>query len=458
MATSRRIPVALTIAGSDSGGGAGIQADLKTFAAMGVHSTSAITSVTAQNTREVRAVYDLPPDFVTLQIEAVADDIGVDAAKTGMLSNASIVMAVAKVVKRYGFPIVVDPVMIAKSGARLLREDAIDILKRELIPIAKVVTPNRMEAEALLGIEIKSIKDAREAAQILVDSYGCEAAIVKGGHVEGEYTVDILYYKGSFYEFKDRRINTRTTHGTGCSFSAAIAAGIAKGKDVVDAVSSAKEFISIAIEYGLDIGSGYGPVNPIAYIYIPAERYRVLENVEKAVEILIENSKYVAKVIPEVGMNIGMSIDPLYAKTPLDVAAVPGRITRYRDGIMVKGKPEFGVSKHIANAILTMIKLYPEYRAAANIAYSKELIEIAKSLSLSISYFDRREEPEDIKSIEGATTKWGVEYAVKRYGKPVDIIYDLGDIGKEPIIKVFGRDAIDVAKKIVTIATKYYKT
>ncbi len=458
MASFRKIPVALTIAGSDSSGGAGIQADLKTFAAMGVHGTSAITSITAQNTREVRAVYDLPPDFVALQIEAVVDDIGVDAAKTGMLSNASIIMAVAKVVKKYGFPLVVDPVMIAKSSARLLREDAVDVLKRELIPIAKIITPNRMEAEALLGIEIRSIKEAREAAQMLVDSYGCEAAIVKGGHIEGEYTVDILYYKGLFHEFKDRRIDTKTTHGTGCSFSAAIAAGIAKGKDIVDSISSAKEFISIAIEYGMDIGSGYGPVNPTAYIYIPAERYRVLENVEKAIEILIRNSRDVAKVIPEVGMNIGMSIDPLYARTPLDVAAVPGRITRYRDGIMVKGKPEFGVSKHIANAILTMIKLYPEYRAAANIAYSKELIEIAKSIGLTTTYFDRREEPEDIKSVEGATTKWGVEYAVKRYGKPVDIVYDLGDIGKEPMIKIFGRDAIDVAKKIIAIATRYNTT
>lgn len=456
MGASRRIPVALTIAGSDSGGGAGIQADLKTFAAMGVHGASAITSVTAQNTKEVRSIYDLPPDFVALQIEAVADDMGIDAAKTGMLSSAPIIVAVSRAVRRYGFPLVVDPVMIAKSGARLLREDAVDALKRELIPIAEIVTPNRMEAEALLGIEIRGVKEAREAAQMLVDSYGCRAAVVKGGHIEGEYAVDILYYRGSFYEFKGRRIHTRTTHGTGCSFSAAIAAGLAKGKDTVDAVSSARELISLAIEYGLDIGSGYGPVNPTAYIYIPAERYRVLENVERAIEMLIENSRAVAKVVPEVGMNIGMAIDPLYARTPLDVAAVPGRITRYRDGIMVKGKPEFGVSKHIANAVLTMIKLHQEYRAAANIAYSRELIEIAEGLGLTTAYFDRREEPEEIKSVEGATIKWGIEYAIKRCGKPVDIVYDFGDIGKEPMMRVFGRDAIDVAKKIIAIATRYH--
>ena len=451
---SRKIPVALTIAGSDSGGGAGIQADLKTFAAMGVHGASAITSITAQNTKEVRAIYDLPPDIVAMQIEAVADDIGVDAAKTGMLSNATIISMVSNVIKRYGFSVVVDPVIVAKTGAKLLKDDAIDVLKRELIPLAKIITPNRIEAEALLGVEIKDLKSAREAAQMLVSIYGCEAAIVKGGHIEGEYSIDVMYYKGLLYEFKSKRIATRNTHGTGCSFSAAIAAGIAKGKNIVDAVESAKQFITTAIEYGLDIGFGYGPVNPMAYIYIPAERYRVLENLEKAIEILDKNSKAVANIIPEVGMNIGMAIDPVYAKTPLDVAAIPGRITRYRDGILVKGKPEFGVSRHIANAILTMIKIYPEYRAAANIAYSEKIIGIANSLGFSIAYFDRKEEPEDIKIVEGATIKWGIEYAVKKAGKPVDIIYDLGDVGKEPMIRIFGVDAIDVARKIVSIALK----
>jgi hydroxymethylpyrimidine/phosphomethylpyrimidine kinase len=450
----RKIPVALTIAGSDSGGGAGIQADLKTFAAMGVYGASAITSITAQNTKEVRAIYDLPPDIVAMQIEAVADDIGVNAAKTGMLSNAAIISMVSNVVKRYGFPVVVDPVIVAKSGAKLLRDDAIDVLKRELIPLAKIITPNRMEAETLLNIEVKSLEKAREAAQMLVDIYGCEAAIVKGGHIEGEYSIDVMYYKGLFYEFKSERIATRNTHGTGCSFSAAIAAGIAKGKNIVDAVESAKQFITTAIEYGLDIGLGHGPVNPIAYIYIPAERYRVLENLEKAIEILTENSKAVSKVIPEVGMNIGMAIDQVYAKTPLDIAAIPGRITRYRDGILVKGKPEFGVSRHIANAILTMINIYPEYRAAANILYSEKLIEIANSLGFTIAYFDRKEEPENIKVVEGATIKWGIEHAVKKAGKPVDIIYDLGDIGKEPMIRIFGIDAVNVARKVIAIAQK----
>lgn len=187
MGVSRRkvMPTALTIAGSDSGGGAGIQADLKTFAVMGVHGMSAITSITAQNTREVRAIFDLPPEMVLAQIEAVVDDLGVDAAKTGMLSNSGIIGAVARAVDRYGFPLVVDPVMIAKSGAPLLREEAVETLVKELVPRATVITPNRMEAEKLTGLRISSVADAREAAMVIVEELGSEAAVVKGGHIEG---------------------------------------------------------------------------------------------------------------------------------------------------------------------------------------------------------------------------------------------------------------------------------
>ncbi|WP_456449871.1 bifunctional hydroxymethylpyrimidine kinase/phosphomethylpyrimidine kinase, partial [Palaeococcus sp. (in: euryarchaeotes)] len=193
---------ALTIAGSDSGGGAGIEADLKTFASFGVHGLVAITSVTAQNTQEVRAIYDISPDVVAKQIEAVADDIGVDAAKTGMLSNAEIIKAVAKTVEKYGFPLVVDPVMIAKSGAPLLREDAVEALIEYILPIATLVTPNIPEAEKLSGIEIKCGEDAKRAAKIIVKELGAGAVIVKGGHLKGHEAIDVLYYNGKFREYR----------------------------------------------------------------------------------------------------------------------------------------------------------------------------------------------------------------------------------------------------------------
>ena len=449
----KELPVAITIAGSDSGGGAGIQADLKTFAAMGVHGTSAITSVTAQNTYEVRAIHDVPPEIVVAQIEAVAEDLGIDAGKIGMLSNKLIIESAVKAIDKYQFPLVVDPVMIAKSGAKLLRDDAIEALIKQLLPRALVVTPNKPEAEKITGNTINSLKDAREAAQKIVEEYGAESAIVKGGHIKGDYSVDVLYYNGRFYEFKAPRINRDATHGTGCSFSAAIAAGLAKGRDVPKAVQIAKKFITMAIDYGLKIGKGHGPVNPVAWISIPAERYRVLENIEKAVEMLVRNGELVNMVVPEVFINIGMALPKPYAKSPLDVATIPGRIGRYRNTIIVKSKPEFGVSKHIANAILTIMEIDPEMRASANIIYNKEVQEAVEKLGFTQGFFDRREEPLDIKMSEGATTPWGIRRAVERIGGKIpDAVYDYGEHGKEPLTIVFGRDAVDVANKIINIA------
>ncbi|MFN4045915.1 MAG: bifunctional hydroxymethylpyrimidine kinase/phosphomethylpyrimidine kinase [Acidilobaceae archaeon] len=452
MTRGKHIPTALTIAGSDSGGGAGIQADLKTFAVMGVHGMSAITSITAQNTREVRAIHDIPPEVVAAQIEAVADDIGVDAAKTGMLSNSSIIRAVARTVDKYGFPLVVDPVMIAKSGAPLLREDSVEALVGEMVPRATVITPNRMEAERLTGLTIRALSDAREAARIIVEELGAEASVVKGGHLEGSESVDVLYYKGGFYEFKAPRISKKTDHGTGCAFSAAIAAGLAKGRDVVEAVRVAKQFITMAVDYGLELGGGHGPVNPVAWMAIPAERYNVLLELEGAVEILKSNSRVVAKLIPEVQTNIVMALPKPYARTPLDVAGIPGRIGRFKDTITIPGKPEFGASSHVARAVLVAMDFDPEIRSAINIKYDDEVREAVERLGYTWSYYDRREEPEEVRRIEGATIPWGMRVAIERAGGKVpDVIYDYGAHGKEPITKIFGKNAREVAEKTVKI-------
>jgi len=256
-----RLPVALTIAGSDSGGGAGIQADLKTFAALGVHGTSAITAITAQNTIGVTDILELPVDLVRKQIAAVVGDIGVQAAKTGMLSSAAIVGVVADAVREYGLRLlVVDPVMVAKGGAKLLRDDAIEALRERLIPLAAVVTPNLPEAEVLLGRHIASLDERRQAARDLV-AMGASAAVVKGGHAEDATDV---YFDGSrMVELRAERIDTVNTHGSGCVFSAAIAAWLARGADPLRAASEARTFITQAIANSLEIGRGHGPVNPM---------------------------------------------------------------------------------------------------------------------------------------------------------------------------------------------------
>ncbi len=450
----QRIPVAMTIAGSDSGGGAGIQADLKTFAIMGVHGTSTITSITAQNTREVRAIHDIPPDIVVSQIEAVADDIGVDAAKTGMLSNSNIIRAVAKTIDKYSFPLVVDPVMVAKSGARLLRQEAIDTLKKELIPRATIVTPNIPEAEVLTGIKITSREDQKEAAKIIVEELGAEAAVVKGGHLSSREALDILYYNGEFLELRRERVEKKTTHGTGCVFSAAIAAGLAKKRSIVDAVRVAKEVVTVAIEYGLEIGRGTGPVNPVALQEIPAERWRVIMNLRKAAKILRQEEESVVKLVPEVQMNIAMSIQPLYARSILDVAAFPGRIGRAGSRLVFKSDPEFGVSEHMARLVLAAQNYNPAIRSAANIKYKPDVIEVAREIGLFVAKIDRRKEPPHIRMREGATLPWMVATAVEIYGRVPDVIYDEGDIGKEPMVRILADSAERAAEIIVSIARK----
>ncbi len=264
-----KLPVALTIAGSDSGGGAGIQADLKTFAALGVHGTSAITAITAQNTVTVTEIHEVPVRVIRAQIDAVVEDIGVQAAKTGMLASADIIEAVSAAIKEHGITnLVVDPVMVAKGGARLLHNDAIAALYRHLLPLAAVVTPNILEAEVLLGRPLTSLDERRQAARDLV-ALGPRAAVVKGGHAEtngnadDSIAIDVYWDGAEMVELVGRRIDTKNTHGSGCAFSAAIAAGLAKGQDPLAAVRAAKAFIGGAIEHSLDLGQGHGPVNPM---------------------------------------------------------------------------------------------------------------------------------------------------------------------------------------------------
>jgi len=257
----------MTIAGSDSGGGAGIQADLKTFAVLGVFGTSAITALTAQNTTGVTGVVEIAPEFVVQQIDAIMADIGADAAKTGMLANAGIIEAVTAAVRRWGLArLVVDPVMIAKSGAPLLRPEAIHALRTLLLPAAMVVTPNLHEASALVGRPVRSMPEMREAARA-IQAMGPRHVVVKGGHLDDtDRAVDLLFDGETFEEFSAPRAAARHTHGTGCVFSAAIAAELAKGRTVPEAVQRAKAVITAGIAAGLPIGRGVGPVDPTAVL------------------------------------------------------------------------------------------------------------------------------------------------------------------------------------------------
>jgi hydroxymethylpyrimidine/phosphomethylpyrimidine kinase len=260
------LPRVLTIAGSDCSGGAGIQADLKTFTVFRTYGMSAITALTAQNTRGVSDIFPVAPAFVRAQIDAVATDIGVDATKTGMLATAAIIEAVAAAVRVHRLaPLVVDPVMVAQSGARLLADDARAALLRALLPLATVVTPNVPEAEALLGMRITNVADQHVAARRLVE-LGAGAALVKGGHLAGAEAVDVLDDGRTVEELRAPRVATPHTHGTGCMTAAALAAGLARGLPLRAAAREAKRFIGVAIAGALAIGGGSGPANPLAWL------------------------------------------------------------------------------------------------------------------------------------------------------------------------------------------------
>jgi len=434
----------LTIAGSDSGGGAGVQADLKTITLLGEYGMSVLTALTAQNTRGVYAIHEVPAPFVEKQIEVVLSDIGADAIKTGMLLNEEIIGVVAKKIAQYGVKkVVVDPVMVAKNGTSLLREDGCKALIKRLIPLAMVVTPNLMEASILSRLKVSNLEEMKRAAHRIYQ-FGPTYVLVKGGHLKG-MPVDVLYDGKRFTEMVAQRIESKNTHGTGCTFASALATFLAKGEEISEAVRRAKDFITLAIQSGFRIGKGNGPTNPSAYIHKEIERYRVIQELKKAMETL--KGEKIGYLIPEVSSNLGYALP--FAETMEEVAAFPGRIIRYRDSILTLGDPEFGASKHIARIILTLMKFDSEYRSAMNIRYSKENVVKLKEKGFRVGHFDRRSEPKRVKEKEGSSLEWGVREVLRKFRRVPDVIYDEGDMGKEPMIRVLGRDPMEVVCKIL---------
>ncbi|RPI99558.1 MAG: bifunctional hydroxymethylpyrimidine kinase/phosphomethylpyrimidine kinase, partial [Deltaproteobacteria bacterium] len=352
----------LTIAGSDSGGGAGIQADLKAITLLGGYGMSVLTALTAQNTMGVQEVHEVPASFVERQIDAVLSDIGADAIKTGMLANAEIIGAVAGKIKQYRVTkVVVDPVMVAKGGASLLQREAEETLIRKLIPLAFVATPNLHEAAVLTGRKVGSIDGMKKAARRIYEM-GSKSVVVKGGHLKGD-AIDILYDGHIYEEIKSPRIETRNTHGTGCTFASAMATLIARGEALPDAVRKAKTFVTLAIQSGLPLGKGTGPTNPFAYVLREMERYRVIQELKKAFELAKKEN--VGHLVPEVSSNLGYALPG--AEGIEDVAAFPGRIVRFKDTVVSFGDPEFGASRHIAKMIMTVMSFHPGNETQMNI-------------------------------------------------------------------------------------------
>ena len=447
-----KVPCAMTIAGSDSGGGAGVEADLKTFAALGVFGTCAITAVTAQNTRGVYDVFPIPPEVVRRQIEIVLEDIEVGAAKTGMLYSKEIMEVVSEAIDRYELKMVVDPVMKAGTGADLIPESEVESLSNLIVSRAFVATPNRYEAEQLSGIAIRSLEDMKEAA-VKISRLGSETVVIKGGHLDGATVRDVLYHNGTFKVFEKPRVKVRP-HGGGCSFSAAIAGYLACGESVLNAVSKAEDLIQDAIRFGVKVGGGRVPVNPLVHLYNEAEKVKVLQDVQEAAEMIV-GCKELLPYIAEVGTQVAMALRYAYSRE--HVAAVEGRIVKTRGGAKAVGPAKFAASSHMARLVLKVMEYNPEVRAALNLHYDPHLVEAFREVGFTVSSFERSLEPSEVKAVEGRSLVWGVETAVKSVGMVPDVIYDLGEVGKEPMIRVLGNSATNAVKKVLKVMEQLTK-
>ncbi len=436
----------LTIAGSDPCGGAGVPADLKTFAAYGVYGYSAISAIVAQNTQGVNSATPIHLDFLKAQVEAVFSDTKPSAIKTGMLATDESIKVVSSMLKKKRVKnLVVDPVIKSSNGKTLLTTKGIDELKRSLLPLALLVTPNTSEAEILSGIKIKTDADKKRAAKKILE-FGVKAVLIKGGH--GLKNANDLLFEGKkTYNFPSPKISKKNIHGTGCVLSAAIAAGLSQNLDLFFAVEKAKQFIMHSISKAITPGNGTPVLEPLNNLYTDAEKHRLMQEALLFIQALKENK--IGRLVPEVQSNIGLAIGN--ANELNDVIGIPGRIVRNGDDVYTVSSPMFGGSRHVADIVLTVMTHDPTKRAVMNIRYSDQLLNICKKLKYKIASFDRADEPKKVKALEGSSLEWGTDMAIRDFGSVPDIIFDLGGFGKEEMIRVIAKNSEDLLQRILKI-------
>ncbi len=438
-----RPPVLLTIAGSDPSGGAGIQQDLRVFAQLGCHGMAVIAALTVQNTTGVKGFVPVAPSFLRDQMEFLFQDVTPHAVKTGMLGSAENIQVVARCLEGRGVFLVVDPVLVSTSGDNLF-EGSRGAFLECLFPMATVVTPNVYEAGVLAGVEVKTMEDMKEAARRL-KARGPQWVVVKGGDLEGEEVVDLLYDGERFRHFAHPRIPMGAgSHGTGCAFASTLAVFLARKMDMVRAYRETLRLVELYLRGAFPLGKGALPANPLVVGERERARGEVLDRLSRALELL-ESLEGGAILVPEVQINLCEAI-PL-ARDPEDVAGIRGRIIRWGEGVRAVGCPAFGASRHVARVVLAAMRFDPEVRSAMNIKYNKEWIPLLEASPLEVASFSRRDEPSHVKEREGSTLEWGVDAVCSSMGRVPDIIYDEGEVGKEPMIRVLGRDALDVVEK-----------
>ena len=443
--------VVLTIGGSDSSGGAGIQADLRAFSFLDLHGASVITAVTAQNTKKVDKIKRMPLDLIENQIDLIFEDMNPKAVKIGMLYDKDVIKLISKKILDYDAKVIVDPVMISTSGYDLFlkTKNFVNALKKYLLPLAFAVTPNIGEAGILANRRIESERDIRETAREIYD-IGVKNVIIKGGHFKNKYATDFIYDGKKIYSLSLPKIDNRDTHGSGCAFSALLTGFIAKKASILKAAKITKTIVWGMIEKGYTTGRGvkiaelnkekiYRGIPPVSSIN-NSTKFSTWDELRKNVDKLIKILR--SDLIPEVGINFGYALPN--AKSIDDVCALSKRIRKNGKHVIFDGKIDFCSSKHIASIILAAMKKDRRKRSAMNIRYQKKVLDVCRKLGLSMGSFDRKEEPDYVKS----TMEWGTSRVIEKTGFVPDIIYDEGDIGKEPMIRIIGDSPGEVVDKL----------
>ncbi len=446
------IPSILTIAGSDSCGGAGIQADLKTFAMLGTYGASVITALTAQNTRTVDAIHAPPATFVAQQLKAVLTDLDICAAKTGMLFSKAIIGAVAPFLKQKRFPLVVDPVCVSQSGHKLLKNSAVAAMIDRIFPHADLLTPNLPEAELFTGIHIRTQDDVEQAAEKLL-AMGPRAVLIKGGHADQSVAVtDWLAMPGQKpLPYMQPHVKTKNNHGTGCTLSAAIAAHLGLGLDISGAVRAAQQYLNLTLRASFDIGEGAGPPNHLA----PMLRERGRDETLSALADIgfgLEGIDGLARLLPAGLANVGVAL--AWADSKDDVAAFTGGLVPGRSGrVEVAGCPWLGASEQAAAVLLSALKVRPDLNCVLTLGLDDVILKAVKRAGIVAALFDRSKEPNGFGRDEAATLEWGVMGAVSSHPQSavVGAVYDRGAPGVAGGLRLLGKNGLELVEMVRAI-------
>ncbi len=428
----------LSIGGSDPSSGAGVQNDIKVFSSQGVYGLSVVTAITSQNTTKFSKIEKISASMVKNQIQSILSDFKINAVKIGMVYSSSAITAIHSKLKEIKIPIVLDPVFESSTGGQLLLKSALPDFRRYLIPISYVITPNTTEAEKLANMKIRQKNDLAKAAEKIAN-LGVENVVITGGHLSGNSVTDLVREGTKSYTLTKRRLSIKN-HGGGCTFSACIAANLAKGLDLKNSIKLAKEFTFKSILNSLQVGKGLFVTN--------SKSDKIKSNLYDAISNFI-NLEHVYKIIPECQTNFVFAKPN--CKSLKDIVGITGRIVKAKKSVITAGNLEYGGSQHVGSAVLEVAKKFPSTRSALNIKYDKSIIRKARTKKFVVSSYDRIKESYRTRSKENSTIAWGIRHAIKNAKSPPDLIFHKGDVGKEPMILLFGRKPHEVISKLSQI-------